>query len=275
MNPIPDKAPALGGLSVLLPLVAQSPRPPPSFLSYNPTVDDDLKLLDLGAAKALDILNDKLKNELEDYVLEMLSKAETEPAESPAETPYPVDNPTNWGSSSINPSSLISPQAMDRIVDVLKRHPGILDRLPLDSPRSLRLYATNCWPVLVAIIDIVDDPSKANRIIRDTIVQPMTVVQHNSLAQLLFDRMPEIEPDTLFKYLNAVEASCRLLLQGNMQQTHNVRLAVKVIHNALRINDSLADTMFIELCSFCLSYSWVKDALDLYRQLMTAQQQPL
>ncbi|KAJ1737567.1 hypothetical protein LPJ72_000384 [Coemansia sp. Benny D160-2] len=274
MNPISDKAPALGSLSVLLPLVAQSPRPPPSFLSYNPTVDDDLKLLGLGAAKALDILNDKLKNELEDYVLEMLSKAETEPAETPAETPSPIDNPTNRGSS-INPSSLISPQAMDRIVDVLKHHPGILDRLPLDSPRSLRLYATNCWPVLVAIIDIVDDPSKANRIIRDIIVQPMTVVQHNSLAQLLFDRMPEIEPDTLFKYLNAVEASCRLLSQGNMQQTHNVRLAVKVIHSALRINDSLADTMFIELCSFCLSYSWVKDALDLYRQLMTAQQQTL
>ncbi|KAJ1801233.1 hypothetical protein LPJ59_000447 [Coemansia sp. RSA 2399] len=262
----------LGLLSALVRFVSTPPRPLPSTLLLESTANDDVQLVSSGALKALHMLEDKLEKDLEGYVLEMLARAATEPAESPAETPSPVDNPT---SSSRDAGNEISPQSMEHIIAVLKRQPGILNKLPLDSPQTLRMYATNCWAVLVAIIAILDDASKTNRIIQDIIVQPMPVVQHNSLAQLLFDHMSEIVPETLFKYLDAVEATCRLQQKGSMQQIHNVRLAVKVVGSALDLNSSFADAMYIELSSFCLSYSWVKDALDLYRRLMTAQQQPL
>ncbi|KAJ1663565.1 hypothetical protein IW140_004852 [Coemansia sp. RSA 1813] len=266
-----NKSLGLGKLSAFVPLISMPPRPLPSTLLANFTVNDDVQLVSTGALKALCILEDNLKKELEDYALEMLTGAATEPAESPTETPSPVDNPPTR--SSTNSSNAISPQSTERIIKILREQPKLLDKLPLESSQALRMYATNCWAVLVSIIDILGDSRKTNRIIQDITVQPMSVVQHNSLAQLLFDHMPEIVPETLFKYLDAVEASCRLQQQGSMQQVHNVRLAVKVVDSALDLNNSFVDAMFIELSSFCLSYSWVKDALDLYRRLMTTQQQ--
>ncbi|KAJ2549114.1 hypothetical protein EV175_004569 [Coemansia sp. RSA 1933] len=262
-----------GKLLAFVPLVSAPPRPLPSTLLLDFTVDDDMQLVSSGAVKALSILMERMKNELEDYVLDVLGRAEAEPVESPAETPSPVDNPTrSGGGSGSNAGSVISPEAVEGVILALKGQPYILDKLPLSSSKTLRLYAANCWPVLVAIIGIRDDSRETNRIIQDIIVQPMSVVQHNSLAQLLVDRMSEIAPETLFKYLDAVESTCRIQQQGGMQQVHNVRLAVKIVGSALDLNSSLADAMYIELSSFCLSYPWVKDALDLYRRLMAMQQ---
>ncbi|KAJ2727749.1 hypothetical protein H4R23_003793, partial [Coemansia sp. Cherry 401B] len=43
-----------------------------------------------------------------------------------------------------------------------------------------------------------------------------------------------------------------------------------VFNHALDANSALAETMSIELSSFCLSYTRVKDATDLYRRILAA-----
>ncbi|KAI9499784.1 hypothetical protein BX070DRAFT_231473 [Coemansia spiralis] len=257
-------------LSALVSLVALPPRPLPSMLQAKFTDEDDIWLVTSGAVQARTILANKRRKAQEEYVLAQLAKAEVEPPESPLESPpaTAVNGSANNGNS-----NALSPQTMGCIVAILKEQPEILDKLPLTSPQILRMYAANCWSVLTAIIAIVDSSDEANRIIQDSITQPMSVVQHNLLAQLFIDNISEISSDTLFRYLDAVEASCRLLQPGSAQQVHNVRLAVKVVSNALELNHSLADAMFIELSSFCLSYSWVKDAIDLYQRLMASQKQ--
>ncbi|KAJ1846589.1 hypothetical protein LPJ70_001965 [Coemansia sp. RSA 2708] len=157
---------------------------------------------------------------------------------------------------------------MAKLVAMLKQQPEILRAVPLDA-EHVGMYAKNCWSVLVAIVDMAQSSSEANRIIQGAIIQPMGIVEHNALAQLLIDRVASISAETLFRYLNAVEASCRTQ-KSEPAQIHTVRLASKVFNHALDANSALAETMSIELSSFCLSYTRVKDATDLYRRILAA-----
>ncbi|KAJ1728321.1 hypothetical protein LPJ61_004093 [Coemansia biformis] len=167
----------------------------------------------------------------------------------------------------------LEPQTMGLITRTLRERPELVRDIPLDADH-IRMYAKNCWSVLEAIIDIAEGPQEANRIIQCSVARPMSVVEHNCLAQLLINKAAAISAETLFVYLDAVEASCRQQPATGGAQVHNVRLAAKVFNSALDANAALAEAMSIELCSFCLSYTRVKDATDLYRRVLSAHSCP-
>ncbi|KAJ2773158.1 hypothetical protein IWQ57_001433 [Coemansia nantahalensis] len=162
----------------------------------------------------------------------------------------------------------LDPQAMALITRTLRERPELVHKISLGA-EHIRMYARNCWSVLVALVEIAESPQAANRIIQCAIARPMSVVEHNRLAQLLIDAAPTVTAETLFAYLDAVEASCRAQPAAGGAQVHNVRLAAKVLNGALDANAALAETMSIELSSFCLSYAAVKDAADLYRRVLS------
>ncbi|KAJ2667333.1 hypothetical protein IW148_000028 [Coemansia sp. RSA 1199] len=226
-------------------VVGMPPAPLSRLLSVNFSTAEDARIVSDGISRARILYEQKSKLAQAEYVLAQLAKA-TFPGAGTA----------------------LSPQTMARITAALEQQPDILQSVPLDA-ENIRMYAKNCWNVLVTIVSMTDNSSDVNRIIQCAIVQPMNIVEHNSLAQLLIDQTAVISADTLFKYLNAVEASCRVQQSGSAQ-VHNVRLASKVFNHALDANGALAETMSIELSSFCLSYTRVKDATDLYRRIITA-----
>ncbi|KAJ1758985.1 hypothetical protein LPJ77_004072 [Coemansia sp. RSA 2523] len=225
-------------------VVGMPPAPLSRLLSVNFSTAEDARIISDGISRARIIYEQKNKLAQAEYVLAQLAKAAV---------------PTS--------GTALSPQTMARITATLEQQPEILQSVPLNA-ENIRMYAKNCWNVLVTIINMTDSSSDVNCIIQSAIVQPMNIVEHNSLAQLLIDQTAAISADTLFKYLNAVEASCRAQQSGSAQ-VHNVRLASKVFNHALDANSALAETMSIELGSFCLSYTRVKDATDLYRRILT------
>ncbi|KAJ2713194.1 hypothetical protein H4R19_002374 [Coemansia spiralis] len=161
----------------------------------------------------------------------------------------------------------LDPQAMAVITRTLRERPELVRDVPLGA-EHIRMYARNCWSVLAVLVEVAESAQEADRIIRCAITRPMSVVEHNRLAQLLIDTAPAVSAETLFTYLDAVEASCRALPAAGGAQVHNVRLAAKVLNGALDARPALAETMSIELSSFCLSYAAVKDAADLYRRVL-------
>ncbi|KAJ2450695.1 hypothetical protein EV183_004101 [Coemansia sp. RSA 2336] len=221
--------------------------PLPQLLSVDVSVAEDIRLVTGGIAYASTMLQQRAKQAQTDYVLAQLATA----------------------AQSTNSASL-SPQTMAQVIDTLEKQPDMLPPEMLDT-EHIRMYAKNCWNVFAKLVDLADK-AEANRIIQGAIAQPMSIVEHNALAQLLIDRIDIIVPDTWFRYLNAVEASCRSQQPGSAQ-VHNVRLASKVFNRALDANSALAESMSIELCSFCLSYTQVKDATDLYRRVLSANRQ--
>ncbi|KAJ2804952.1 hypothetical protein H4R20_002294 [Coemansia guatemalensis] len=225
--------------------VCLPPAPLPRLFPTTFTPEQDSRIVADGFSRARELLATKKKDTEARYVLTQLAKAAS---------------PETEGALDV--------QTVSQIVATLKAQPVVLKRVPLDA-RHIRKYAAKCWGVFEAIVDVTKDDEEADRIIRCSIAQPMSVVEHNLLAQLLIDRMPRVSTETLFAYLNAVEASCRTQPAGGAQ-VHNVRLASKVFNSALDTNSSLAETMSIELSSFCLSYSQIKDATDLYRRIISA-----
>ncbi|KAJ2851122.1 hypothetical protein IWW36_001373 [Coemansia brasiliensis] len=219
--------------------------PLPQLLAVDISVAEDIRIVSDGITYAGIILKQRAKQAQTDYVLAQLATA----------------------ALSTNSTSL-SPQTMAQVIDTLEKQPDILPPEMLDA-EHIRMYAKNCWSIFEKLVDLADNKEEANRLIQGAIAQPMGIVEHNALAQLLIDRIGIVLADTLFKYLNAVEASCRSQQPGSAQ-VHNVRLASKVFNHALDANNALAEAMSIELCSFCLSYTQVKDATDLYRRVLSA-----
>ncbi|KAJ2785424.1 hypothetical protein H4R18_000507 [Coemansia javaensis] len=160
----------------------------------------------------------------------------------------------------------LGPQALALVAAALAERPALVREIPLDA-EHVRMYAKGCWSALVAIVGAADGAHEADRIVRCAIAHPMGVAEHNSLARLLIDRAAAVSAETLFVYLDAIEASCRAQPAGDAR-VHNVRLAAKVFNSALDANAALAEAMAIELSSFCLSYAAVKDAADLYRRIV-------
>ncbi|KAJ2162074.1 hypothetical protein GGF46_000949 [Coemansia sp. RSA 552] len=224
-------------------------RPLPPLLSATFTQADDLAIVANGIAKARILQAQKKQRVQRAAALDQLVQAAPASGEG----------------------SALGPRAMAQVSEALKEQPGLLASVQLDD-KHIRQYARNCWSVLVAIVGMVG-VDQANRIIQVAIPRPMGVVEHNSLAQLLIDRIDNVSAETLFAYLNAVEASCRAQQQQQQQQqlVHNVRLALKVFNRALDANRSLAETMSIELSSFCLSHTQIKDATDLYRRIVAVR----
>ncbi|KAJ2610415.1 hypothetical protein H4S08_003619 [Coemansia sp. RSA 1365] len=225
-------------------VVCLPPTPLPRLFPATFTLAQDAQIITEGFSRARELLANRKKETQARHALEQLAKAalpETEDA--------------------------LDVKTVSQIVATLHTQPGLLKRVPLDT-KHIREYAAKCWGIFEAIVDETEADAEADRIIRCSIGQSMSVVEHNLLAQLLINRMARVSSETLFAYLNAVEGSCRTKSAGGAQ-VHNVRLASKVFNNALDTNSSLAETMSIELSSFCLSYSQVKDATDLYRRIIS------
>ncbi|KAJ2833575.1 hypothetical protein GGI24_000797 [Coemansia furcata] len=95
----------------------------------------------------------------------------------------------------------------------------------------------------------------------------MSTIRHSQVAGALFHNIGVVFTSTLFRYLDAVEASCRHHQDNSAQVQHHVKHAAMVLEKALLADPSVAEQMAIEVSSFCLTYPWVKKAADLYRLL--------
>ncbi|KAJ2899365.1 hypothetical protein IWW38_001020 [Coemansia aciculifera] len=160
----------------------------------------------------------------------------------------------------------LSADAEREITAILAAHPDIASRIPADA-EHVKIYAAKCWFLVQAIIDRSTSFVDINRIILDSIAQPMSTIRHSQVAGALFHNIDALTTDTLFRYLDAVEGSCRNHKDNDAQVQHHVKHAAMVLEKALLTHPSIAKDMSIEISSFCLSYPWVKKAADLYRLL--------
>ncbi|KAI8323536.1 hypothetical protein GQ54DRAFT_310037 [Martensiomyces pterosporus] len=206
------------------------------------TTEWDIRLVADGMALGRQLLVAKARQREEEHVLATLSQAKARE---------------------------IPPQSASRVTRAIEDHPELLARIPL-SDDDIQAYMANFRPVLSAVVCAIKDPAEADRVIRGSIVQPMNVMEHSFLVTLMMGRIKDVSADTLFKYLDAVEASCRVQLPKDTL-VHNVRLASKALSSAMDVDETVALTMAIELNSFCLSYPWVKDAADLYKRALAIQ----
>ncbi|KAJ2740904.1 hypothetical protein GGI20_005546 [Coemansia sp. BCRC 34301] len=154
------------------------------------------------------------------------------------------------------------------IVTILTAYPDIASQIPVDA-EHIHAYAARCWFLVQVIIDRARSSLDTNRIIQDSIAPPMSAIQHSQIAGVLFHNIGTVSVETLFRYVDAIEASCRNHRDNTAQVQHHVKHAAMVLEKALLEHPGVAETMSVEISSFCLSYPWVKKAADLYRLLST------
>ncbi|KAJ2438886.1 hypothetical protein GGF42_008143 [Coemansia sp. RSA 2424] len=201
---------------------------------------DDVKLIADGAAITRKIIDAETKRKGEAYVLAQVAQAV-------AGEELPAD-------------------AEREVATILMAYPDMVSQIPADT-KHIQVYADKWWFLVQAIIDRSTSPLDADRVIMDAIAQPMSTLRHSQVAGALFHNIGSISTKTLFRYLDAVEASCRKHQDNNAQVQHHVKHAAMVLEKALLEHPSVAESMSIEISSFCLSYPWVKRAADLYRLL--------
>ncbi|KAJ2755523.1 hypothetical protein GGI19_001578 [Coemansia pectinata] len=201
---------------------------------------DDIKLINNAAAITRKLIDVGIRQKAEQYVLSQVAQ--------------------------VVASEELSADTEREISRILKTYPDIVSQIPADT-EHIRIYASRCWFIVLAIIDRATSPVDINQIILDSITQPMSTIRHSQVAGALFHNTGVIFTSTLFVYLNAVEASCRNHQDNSAQVQHHVKHAAMVLEKALLDDPSIAEQMSIELSSFCLSYPWVKRAADLYRLL--------
>ncbi|KAJ1951203.1 hypothetical protein FBU59_000303 [Linderina macrospora] len=153
--------------------------------------------------------------------------------------------------------------------EIVRKWPDLLGQVPLQDSDIAR-YCENCPGLLKQIVFGLADEEQTNQTIRTAIPQQMNPVQHASSAELILRRARDISPETLFKYLGAVEATCRVQTAPSSKE-FNVRLAAKVLNKVLDAHSDYAVVMAIEVNSFCLTYPWVKDAADLFARVRKIQ----
>ncbi|KAJ1884613.1 hypothetical protein GGI03_005782 [Coemansia sp. RSA 2337] len=201
---------------------------------------EDVKLVTNGAAIARKLIKAGIRQKAEEYVLSQVAQ--------------------------VMASEELSADDERNISSLLNIYPDIISQIPADT-EHIRTYASRCWFIVLAIIDKATSPVDINRVILDSITQPMSTIHHSQVAGALFHNIGAVFTSTLFVYLNAVEASCRNHQDNSAQVQHHVKHAAMVLEKALLDDPSIAEQMSIELSSFCLSYPWVKRAADLYRLL--------
>ncbi|KAJ2798276.1 hypothetical protein H4S07_005733 [Coemansia furcata] len=202
--------------------------------------EDDVKLITNGAAITRKLIDAGLRQKAERSVLSQVAK--------------------------LTASDELSASVEREINNNLKIYPDIASQIPADT-EHIQIYASKCWFIVLAIIDRATSPADINRVILDSITQPMSTIRHSQVAGALFHNIGAVFTSTLFRYLDAVEASCRHHQDNSAQVQHHVKHAAMVLEKALLADPSVAEQMAIEVSSFCLTYPWVKKAADLYRLL--------
>ncbi|KAJ2004980.1 hypothetical protein GGI02_005917 [Coemansia sp. RSA 2322] len=216
----------------------------PPALSNTYTPESDVKLVTTSAALVRDLVEARRRQREQDYVLAQISAATANEGGLPADAARKID-------------------------EILTIYPDIASQVPTDA-EHLGIYAASCWQLVLAIVGLATSAEEADRVVGASIVSPMSIIQHNNVAGLLFHNIGTISTTTLFKYLDAVEASCRQYQEAttSAQVQHHVKYAAMVLEKALLADHNIAEEMAVELSSFCLSYPWVKKATDLF-QMMT------
>ncbi|KAJ1947839.1 hypothetical protein EC988_005386, partial [Linderina pennispora] len=138
--------------------------------------------------------------------------------------------------------------------EIIRKWPDLLDRVPLQDD-DVTMYTEACPGLLQKMVLALPDQERANQIIQTLIPQQMNPVQHASSAELILGRASDISPETLFKYLGAVEATCRVQ-NASSSKEFSVRLAAKVLNKVLDTHRDYAVIMSVELNSLCLTYPW-------------------
>ncbi|KAJ2687100.1 hypothetical protein IWW39_003181 [Coemansia spiralis] len=204
------------------------------------SVEDDIKLVNKGAEITRRLIDASIRRKAESYVLSQLAQLAF--------------------------NEELSADAEREITTILSKYPDIARQIPANA-KHIQMYAAKCWFIVLAIIQQALSPADVNRTILDSISQPMSTIQHSQVAGALFNNIGVVSTATLFRYLDAVEASCRNHQGNSAQVQHHVKHAAMVLEKALLADPSAAEQMSIEISSFCLSYPWVKRAADLYRLL--------
>ncbi|KAJ2489543.1 hypothetical protein IWW37_003889 [Coemansia sp. RSA 2050] len=204
------------------------------------SIEDDIKLVNKGAEITRKLIDASIRRKAENYVLSQVAQLAS--------------------------NEELSADVEREISTILAKYPDIACQIPADA-EHIQVYASKCWFIVLAIIERATSPADINSILLDSIAQPMSTLRHSQVAGALFNNIGIVSTATLFRYLDAVEASCRNHQGNSAQVQHHVKHAAMVLEKALLADPSVAEQMSIELSSFCLSYPWVKRAADLYRLL--------
>ncbi|PVZ97038.1 hypothetical protein BB558_007029 [Smittium angustum] len=87
---------------------------------------------------------------------------------------------------------------------------------------------------------------------------------HNQFIELVLLRQKDIEIDTMHIYLTNAEKLCQKFTNRSHAQSHNARLICMLFKQLFSAGNLPISEFKVELLTFCLSYIWAKDAVDLY-----------
>ncbi|KAJ2785313.1 hypothetical protein GGI15_001964 [Coemansia interrupta] len=160
----------------------------------------------------------------------------------------------------------ILPEAEKQILTLLQRQPELCGRVPAE-PETMQFVLANCPDIFEYLVAQVDSAERRSEIVSNSIVSPLTVGRHNALVKSVIGFAGQLSSAALLKYLDAIEATCRLQ-QKSDAQAYYVRSSCRLFHIAISENASLVDDIFIQLSSFCLSFLRIKAAADLYKSLV-------
>ncbi|KAJ1883040.1 hypothetical protein LPJ57_000443 [Coemansia sp. RSA 486] len=157
------------------------------------------------------------------------------------------------------------------IIRTLKRQPELCSKVPAE-PAYMQFLLTSCPGIFECLVTLVVGAEKRNAMVQNALVSPLSVARHNALINSVISHASELTVDTLLKYLDVVEATCRLV-QKSETRMHNVRSLCRLFYIAISQNKALVELVFIQLSSFCLSFLKVKEAADLYKRLVELRPQ--
>ncbi|KAJ1822875.1 hypothetical protein LPJ56_000508 [Coemansia sp. RSA 2599] len=151
------------------------------------------------------------------------------------------------------------------IIRTLRRQPELCDKVPAD-PAHMQFLLASCPGIFECLVSSVDGADKRNAMVQGALASPLSVAKHNALINSVIAHASELTAETLLRYLDVVEATCRVVQKAETR-VHNVRSLCKLFYIAINLNNALAEQVFIQLSSFCLSFLKVKEAADLYKRL--------
>ncbi|KAJ1901515.1 hypothetical protein LPJ66_000738 [Kickxella alabastrina] len=210
----------------------------PKELRLDMSVDDSVTMVTEGIAKAR-VLATQAKEANGNHILDLFAKALDENA--------------------------MTSETEAQIIALLKKQPELSYRVPTE-PRHMQFILSRCPDLFDHITTSISDAKRLNLIVQNAISSPIPVAQLNALIRTMSRFANELTCETLFKYLDVLEATCRSQKKGEAQ-AYTVRSVCVIFFLVIDSNESLVEQLFIPLSSFCLSYLWVKYAADLYRRL--------
>ncbi|KAJ2844097.1 hypothetical protein J3B02_005070, partial [Coemansia erecta] len=125
------------------------------------------------------------------------------------------------------------------IIKMLKRQPELCDKLPVE-PAYMRFLLASCPGIFECLVSLVASAEKRNAMVRNALVSPLSAAKHNALINSVIAHASELTAETLLKYLDVVEATCRLVQKAETKM-YSVRSLCKLFYIAINQNNDLAE----------------------------------